>query len=120
VLLLNRELEMQINQIKNLVESSYYSVQKAHEILFEEYNNRENEMIAAFFINKALSLMAAAKAIYYSNLQDLEKTELEDIFEQFSILESEFSSNYLTNHSHQWTDLEYQKFKEYIESFIEV
>lgn len=101
-----------------LIKEAFIEATKAHELLFKEPNGKQNEIIAALYLNKAISLMSAARSLYLSNYEILMRHEIENIFHTFNVFESEFLSNISTGHSHQWTDLEFLRFKESVEAFI--
>lgn len=102
-----------VDNLKALIRDSYLVATKCHEILFKRHDdNRRNELIAAHHLNKAISLMYAAKAVYISCYEILEKQEVENIFYAFNVFESEFLRNLETDHSHQWSELQYNKFKD--------
>lgn len=107
-----------IEYLKQTISHALSISSQGHEILFKDSHNKQNELIAAVYINKAISLISTAKAIYISNIEKLERTEVEDIFNSFDVFESEFLTNLSTDHSHQWTDIEFLKFKDSVESFI--
>lgn len=107
-------------QIKIIIRNSYYSSRDGHDILFEDQYSNSNQNKAAALINKSVSLMSSAKAIYYSNYEDLNHIKIETIFNKFDIFESEFFTNYSTDHSHQWSDIEFREFKKVVTSFIDV
>ncbi len=109
---------LKIDYLKNIITEALHTSKEAHDILFKDSSNKQNELIASTYINKAISLMSAAKAIYISNIEELERHEVEDIFHSFDVFESEFLTNLSTDHSHQWTDIEFLKFKDHVESFI--
>lgn len=108
-----------IEYIKKTISSGLRASEQAHKILFKDSRNKQNEIIAATYLNKAISLMSLAKSIYISDLEELERSEVEDIFRHFDVFESEFLENLSTDHSHQWTDIEFLKFKDSVESFID-
>lgn len=107
-----------IENLKMIISEALQVSEQAHKILFKDSTNKQNELIASTYINKAISLMSSAKAIYISNIEDLERSEVEDIFHYFDVFESEFLSNLSTDHSHQWTDIEFKQFKNSVEAFI--
>ncbi|MBU3171381.1 hypothetical protein [Clostridium estertheticum] len=107
-----------IEYLKKTISHALRISEQAHDILFKDSQNKQNELIASTYINKAISLISTAKAIYISNIEELERTEVEDIFNRFDIYESEFLTNLSTDHSHQWTDIEFLKFKDSVEVFI--
>lgn len=113
-------VSIKINYIKQIIYDALKSAEKSHSILFKDSFNKQNELIATTYLNKAISLISTAKAIYISNIEKLEKAEVENIFHTFDVFESEFLENLSSNHSHQWTDIEFQKFKESVESFIQI
>lgn len=86
--------------------------------MFKAPNEKQNEIIAALYLNKAIALMSAAKSLYASNRELLERNEIKDIFDAFRVFEREFLKNISTDHSHQWTDIEFRKFKDAVEVFI--
>ena len=108
-----------IKYLKQTISHALSISTQGHEILFKDSHNKQNELIASTYINKALSLISTAKAIYISNIEELEKPEIEDIFNSFDTFESEFLTNLSTDHSHQWTDIEFLKFKDSVEYFID-
>ncbi|OVE67970.1 hypothetical protein CCS79_13525 [Clostridium diolis] len=100
----------QIEIVKNLIRETYRTSEKAHKILFKDYRNEHDEFLASIFLNKAISTASCCKAIYYSNLDDLENTYVENIFIKFDVFSNEFLNNISTGHSHQWTDIEFNAF----------
>lgn len=90
----------------------------AHSILFKEFDDSRNEIIAALYINKAISIMSAAKAVYICNIEKIENQEVEEIFNRFDVFESELLTNIATNHSHQWSDIEFNRYKDAFEALL--
>lgn len=113
-------IQRKIQQIKTLLTKVYFSAKDAHDILFKDSTNKENELIAATYLNKSISLMSTVESIYYSDIEELEHTEMDDIIHKFHVYESEFLSNLSTNHSHQWTDIEFINFKDVITRFLDL
>lgn len=64
--------------------------------------------------------MSAARSLYASNYELLERSEIEDIFNAFRVLECEFLENISTDHSHQGTNSEFHRFKDAVEAFIPI
>lgn len=103
-----------IESIKMLIREAAWSAKDCHEILFRSDDNLANEkdeLIAAIHLNKAISLMASAKAVYISDYENLSHSEVENIFAEFSLFEDEFLTDLKSNHSHQHTDFKYHDFK---------
>lgn len=101
-----------------LIREAFYAAEKAHEVLFKASDEKRNEIIAALYLNKAVALMSAAKAVYASNYEILSSSEVNGIFRAFDTFESEFLTNISSDHSHQWTDIEFTKFQDTVKDFV--
>ena len=98
-----------IENLKELIRKAMIYAEKAHDLIFEE--NTDNS-IAIAYLNISASKFASAEALYYSNLDILERDEAEQIFHTFEIFAEELLENCQTVHSHQWTDIEFQRLKD--------
>lgn len=98
-----------IENFKSLVRRAMSDAIHAHNFIFD---NDTDPLIATSYLNIAASKFAAAESLYYSQLEFLERSEAEEIFRLFDVFMTEFLNNVRTNHSHQWTDIEFQKLKE--------
>lgn len=74
--------------------------------------------VAVANLNVAASKFASAESLYYSCINVLEREEAEDIFHLFDAYMQELLNNYRDNHSHQWTDIEFQRLKEFFDSSV--
>lgn len=110
--------EYKKNSILKLIRDAFHAASDAHEQLFKDSHSKENEVVSALYLNEAISLMSAAKAVYISNHETLEKYEIEELFNLFDVFKSEYLTNISTNHSHQWTDIEFNRYKEAAEPLI--
>ena len=116
------EYDNKIESIKSLIREAVWAAKDCHEILFRDEDNVENkinEIIAAAHLNKAISFMAAAKSLYISSYEILANNEVEKLFAEFSAFESEFLQNLRTDHSHQWTDIQFQRFMDACELLLD-
>jgi hypothetical protein len=104
-----------IEKLTIIVRSAMFAVIKSHEIIFKEDKNNE---IAIAYLNLALSHLATAKAIYYSRYDVLERYEVDELFHLFDVYAEELLSNYAEDHSHQWTDIEFIRLKEYFDNSV--
>lgn len=104
--------EKQTEQIKFLCYDAYKAAEKAHDLLFKEQQGDNDLFHASMLLNKSISYMSAATAIYYSNLAEIENIYIEEVFHTFKVFENEFTTNLITKHSHQWTNIEFGNFKE--------
>lgn len=110
---------IQMNEIRQLLHSVYHSADHANDILCKNTFSPEDQLIASALINRSISYIAAATAIYYANYAELERFELEKLLSAFSEFEQGFMENLATEHSHQSTNSMFEKFKDlYVESSL--
>lgn len=111
-----------IEELKKMFRLAYFASSEAHELLFVDIadRTRENEVIAGLHINKAISIMYSARSIYINNIDELEHNDVDTIFSKFDIFESEVLTNIRTNHSHQWSDIEYRQYKDALSILINI
>lgn len=98
-----------IEIFKNLVRSSFYDARNAHDCIFDENCSVE---IALAYLNKAISEHCCCDSLYYAQYDQLGRGEYEDFSHQFDVFAREFLTNVKTNHSHQWTDIEFVRLGE--------
>ena len=96
--------ECRKNELFQLIREALWASSHAHELVFKEPHQRENEFIAG--------------SLYWSNYEILNRSEVESIFNSFGVFECELLQCIKDNHSHQWTDIEFRKFKETVEAFV--
>jgi hypothetical protein len=104
-----------VESIKTLIREAAWASKECCEILAQDTDDitdRANEFLAVPFLNKAISFMAAAQAVYICEYENLGNPQVENIFFRFSVFESEALNNFKTWHSHQWSDIEFNNFKE--------
>lgn len=102
-----------IERFQSLVKKGMFYASYANDFIFDD---SVDNTIAISYLNIAVSKFSAAEAFYYSNFDILERDEAETIFAQFETFAREFLNNVRTDHSHQWTDIEYEKLKELYEN----
>lgn len=104
------------NKIKQLGKSCFYHCKKVNTILFDN----DNEIGAICCLNLAIGDMSVLKSICYSNWSSVGNDDLENLFEQFDIFAREITNNFVTNHSHQWTSIEYEKLQDLFISLFNI
>lgn len=104
--------------VKNLIRDTYYYSKDAHQTLFEDYRNEKKELISGILLNRAISSHSCLKAFYYSNVNELEDYRVEDILNKFDIFSNEFLTNLSSGHSHQWSNIEFNAFKESVSELL--
>jgi hypothetical protein len=102
-----------IENFKSLMRQAMLYAQYSHDCIFDE---SVNNSVAISYLNVAASKFAASEALYYSQFAVLERDEAEEIFHLFDSYMSELLTNYKTDHSHQWTDIEFNRLKETFDS----
>lgn len=97
---------MQIDKkINQLLKKCFYRCKKIDTILFDD----NNEQGALCYLNLALADMSVLKSICYSNMSSIKNLDaLEELFVQFDEYATEVTNNFVTNHSHQWSNSEYE------------
>lgn len=104
-----------IENFKSLMRQAMIYAQYSHESILDE---SVNDSAAVSYLNVAASKFAASEALYYSQFAVLEHNEAEEIFHLFDSYMSELLTNYKTDHSHQWTDIEFNRLKEAFDSSV--
>lgn len=103
-----------------------YSTMKFHELIFDdEVNFSKNINVkklnsALLHLNQGLTYINLANLHYLQYCETGECTEFEDTVYKFNVLNNEFLTSYSTNHSLQWTDIEYNAFKESCDDFLSI
>lgn len=98
-----------IENFKTLVRHAMVFAQKAHDFVFDDGTS---DIVAVSYLNIAASKFSAAESLYYARYELLERHEAEELFRLFDVFMSELLNNVRTNHSHQWTDIEFIHLKE--------
>lgn len=104
----DKDLEL-IENFKTLMRHAMIYAEHSHEFIFDD---SVKDSVAVAYLNVAVSKFASAESLYYSRKDVLERNEAEEIFQLFDTYMHEFLTNYRTNHSHQWTDIEFSHLKE--------
>ena len=105
---MDKELEY-IENFKSLMRVAMHYAHKAHDFIFD---SSVDDLIAVSYLNVAISKFSSAEAFYYSQFEFLKRQEAEDIFHLFDTFANELLSNVRTEHSHQWTDIEFERLRE--------
>lgn len=102
------ELDL-IENFKSLMRNAMIYAQHSHDYIFDD---SVDNSVAVSYLNIAASKFTAAEALYYSQLNILQRGEAEEIFRLFDVYMRELLNNHRTDHSHQWTDIEFNRLKE--------
>ena len=116
------------NAFLRLMKHAMGDAQRAYRCIFAEAKGIEdlpfgegihkNSMAALSYASSSIGRCSAAMAIYYNNLEELEHAELPELFHLFDVYVQELQKNCATNHSHQWTGIEFDSLQEAFENSI--
>lgn len=102
-----------IETFKRFVASAMRYAIKSHDALFKE---KCDISISLTYLNASISRFSSAEALYYAQYDILQRGEAEELFHQFKVYANEFLTNVETDHSHQWTDIEFNKLHDIFDS----
>lgn len=97
-----------IHNFKQLIRHAMMYAQYSHDYVFD---NTLDKYVAVSYLNIAAAKFAAAESLYYSRFEELQRGEAEDLFQLFDTYLRELLNNFRTGHSHQWTDIEFERLK---------
>lgn len=100
---------------KGFISSAMYYATQSHKSILKE---NANLSVALAYLNASISRFASAEALYYAQYSILSHEDAEDLFHQFKLYSNEFLRNVSTNHSHQWTDIEFNKLNDIFKSSV--
>ena len=113
---MDQDFEMYlIETLKRYIRISFLDAKRAHDAVFEAH---KKDLAGVAYLQLASSQMAVAEAIYHSHYDILARQEAEDIFNQFGTFADELITDFATEHSHQWTDIEYLRLKDLIDNSV--
>lgn len=105
--------EYVMKELPKLLLKGAMSAKHANELVYKDVlENKGCRDIAFAYLNTASSYMATARAIYAVKHGSIGDEFVDDIFATFDTFASELLTNYRTDHSHQWTGIEFKKFED--------
>lgn len=104
--------------IKRQFALAYFDAKRCHKTLFTDTNSFETEQKALIFLYRAARHMDLAYAIYQHDLEELEHYALTPTFAAFDTFYHEVTNNVATNHSHQWSDIEFDRYIDSIYDWV--
>ena len=103
-----KELEL-IKRIKYEAICLMYSCKESRNIIFSDQNNKEIKCLAKLVV--AQGHLSCIKSIYFTSIDDKRESIDKFIYQSDTFID-EITNNIATDHSHQWTDIEYLKLAE--------
>ena len=95
-----------LQEFRTQILDGYHNAKQAHSEIF---SGRKNCSVIIGHLSIASSHINAARAIYVCN-EVLTHYEFDPFFHAFSTFSDEVMTNIRTDHSHQWSDIEFQRF----------
>lgn len=103
-------LEMSQKQMISIpIAKAFTNAKHAHDEIFKE-NPREHVITGHLSI--ACSYLNSARSIYVCNLDTFERSDIDNFFHQFDVFIKEVMTNIRTDHSHQWSNIEFENLSE--------
>lgn len=99
-----------IQEFKMLILGGYFNAKEAHDAIFDERKPIEISVVIGY-LAISNSYINAARAVYICR-EELNRYELDEFFNKFRTFSDEVMTNIRTNHSHQWSSIEFEAFKE--------
>lgn len=103
--------EKHLKRIKSFTTHGMHHATFAHKLIFDKPHKI---MIALAYLNSAISYFSAAESLYSTYVDRYKSSAVEDVFNAFTSFSDELLSNASKDHSHQWTDEKFSKFKNQI------
>ena len=94
-----------IETFKHFVASGMRYAIKSHDVLFKKECDIS---VPLAYLNAAISRFSSAEAFYYAQYDSLQDDCADKLFFLFDKFANELFNNVASNHSHQWTDIEYE------------
>jgi len=107
-----------IELIEKRLALAFFESRRCMRTLFRDTDSFENEQKALIYLNRAARHMDLAFSIYQNNLEEIEHYAINLIFDAFDIFYNEVTENVATNHSHQWSDIQYRRYKETLNDLV--
>lgn len=102
--------------LKELLINGYSAAKKSHKYIFKNKTN-----VAMAYLTEANTFFTNARILYSQNT-DLEilEIDMEKLFHRFNVFNKELLQCVATDHSHQWTDIEFRAFKDEFQKVTEI
>lgn len=117
----NYESSYKKSLLASLVLNGFQSAIYSYKTLFKTLHSDEHTQelsIALAYLTEAHSNFLNAQTLWINNIDAFgEYSKFEELFHRFSVYNDELLTNARTDHSHQWSDME---FRDFVESFTPV
>ena len=105
-----------IEKLTKLVQSAYHSANYAHKYALSENDYSRQASLA--YATRASAFITSAEAMYYCNFEINQRYDFDNLFLAFDTFISELLDSYATDHSVQWTDIEFNTLEQLYQNSI--
>ena len=95
--------------IKSEIHSCWINCTNAYNTIMKDKPHQE---IAVAYVLTAMSHLSCIKSVYTCNYNELEDSTVESVIHKFEVFCNELLTNFCTDHSHQWTGIEFTNLEE--------
>lgn len=100
-----------------LMKQAFGYARRARNCSFNRDKRPEDKCSAMAYASSCIAKSSAAQAIYWTT-PELEHSELPELFTQFDVFANELFTDFETDHSRQWVDIEFNRLKELFEESV--
>ena len=123
---MNKDFEFKHKKeyLSKLILDGFISAMYSHKTLFKTLhseNDTHGLAIALAYLTEAHNYYVNAETLLADNVELFDiRSEFENLFHRFSVYNKELLTNARTDHSHQWSDIEFRNFVESFKSVAEL
>lgn len=102
--------------LSKLILNGFIAAMHSHKTLFKSISSSKETQgltIALAYLTESHNYFVNAETLVIDNVELLDmRNEFENMFNRFSVFNDEVLTNARTDHSHQWSDIEFRGFAE--------
>lgn len=83
-----------------------FDARESVKLIFSDYQDKEIRCLA--ILTRAINYLAYSKSIYNIGIDD-HRDDIDNVLTKADIFIKEITNNIATNHSHQWSDIQYRE-----------
>ena len=105
-----------MKKLTNLVRLAYHSANYAHKYALSENDYSRQASLA--YATRASAFITSAEVMYYCNFEINQRYDFDNLFLAFDTFISELLDAYATDHSVQWTGIEFDALEQLYQNSI--
>lgn len=117
-------IEHKRKYLNKLILKGFISAMHSHKELFKSVfrdDDVQKLSIALAHLNEAQTYFTAAETLLVNNVELFgTRSEFDEFFHRFSVYNNEVLTNARTDHSHQWSDIEFRNFVKSFQTVAEL